>query len=110
MAKRNYKLKDVYDYLKEYYNLDWKQFQIYDNNQERGIRMNDFDGNAKTCLSVVAVVYKGSTRILIWLSVSNQDLSILGSSSPILKGIAQPRVSWQDFLAQRHNQEQDLVK
>ena len=110
MVKRNYKLKDVYDYLKEYYNLDWKQFKINDNNQDRGIRMNDFNGNWCTNLSVVAVVYKGSTRILIWLSVTNQDLGILGSSSNLIKGIAQPRVAWQDFLAQRYGQEQGLQK
>ena len=110
MTKRNYKLKDVYEYLKEYYNLEWKQFQIYDNDKERGIRINDFDGNWCTNLSVVAVVYKGSTRILIWLNVSNQDLRILGSSSNLLKGIAQPRVSWQDFLVQRYSQKQGLNK
>lgn len=110
MAKRNYKLQDVYDYLKEYYNLDWKQFHINDNNQDRSIRKGDFDGNWCTNLSIVAVVYKGSTRILIWLNVSNQDLSILGSSSPILKEISQPRVTWQDFLAKRYGQEQGLSK
>lgn len=109
MAKRKYKLKDVYDYLKEYYNLDWKLFQIRDEDEERGVRVSDFKGNSKNCLSVVAIVYKGTTRILIWLSVSNQDLGILGSSSPMLKGISQPRVTWQDYLSQRYNQEQELI-
>ena len=110
MEKRNYKLKDVYDYLKEYYNLDWKLFQIRNDDKECGVRMSDFKGNGCTHLSVVAIVYKGSTRILIWLNVSNQELRIMGSSSSLLKGIAQPRVDWQDFLAKRYSQEQDLNK
>ena len=33
MAERAYTLQDVKDFLKEYYNLDWRNFQIIKDGQ-----------------------------------------------------------------------------
>ena len=55
MAKR-YKLQDVYDYILEYYNLDWKEFKIHDKGKVRSVRINDYRGDK---LNVMAIIMKG---------------------------------------------------
>ena len=97
MINRQYKLGDVKDYLKDYYDLDWKLFLIKDSytHEERGVRMQDFDGIFQTRLSVDAIVCKGTTRELIYLYVNNENLSI--------NGLPQPKVKWKDFYTKRHN-------
>jgi hypothetical protein len=113
MAKRNYKLQDVYDYLIRYYGLEWRGYQIKDsslkhNNNERGLRSWDFN-TTKTYFSVVAIVYEGAKQKIISLSTSNENL-VVYEVNPYLHHYKEPEVSWQDFLAQRYGQEQDLVK
>ena len=112
MEKRNYRLKDIYDYLKQYYNLDWRLYQIKDhqidhNAQERGIRAWDFDNKNKTTLYVVAIMYGGVRRKSVSLYVSNQRLEIY-EITPYTHHYKAPKVEWQDFLSSRYNQEQML--
>ena len=111
--KRNYKLKDVYDYLMKYYNLEWRGYQIKDssmkhNNNERGLRSWDFN-TTKTNFSVIAIVYAGPKQKVISLSVNNENL-IVYEVNPYLHHYKEPEVHWQDFLARRYAQEQDLNK
>ena len=104
MAKRNYRLQDIYDYLLEYYGLDWKMFMVSDFGLERGIRKYDFGGYSgkyKSKLSVDAIVYNGSKRQVLSLIVTNEDLSI-GF------GYKKPETSWSDYLALKHHEEQTL--
>lgn len=102
MANRNYKLQDISEYLLEYYGLDWKMFVIDDFGMERRVRQNDFNGKNRTCLMVAAIMYQGSKRMPIWLSVSNRDL-VVGVLQPI-----KPLIPWADYLALKHHEEQKL--
>lgn len=100
MAKRNYKLQDVHEYLLEYYGLDWKMFLIDDFGLERIVEKSDFNGKDRSCLKVAAIMYNGTKRIPVWLNVSNHDL-VVGVLQPI-----KPLVKWSDYLALKHNEEQ----
>ena len=101
MAKRNYKIKDVCDYLLEYYNLEWRLCLVLDDGMERGVRNFDFGGKYGTRLSVVAVVYQGSRRKVLPLSVTNNDLSIG-------YGFNKPQLSWAEYLVLKHHEEKTL--
>ena len=108
--KRNYRLKDVYDYLMKYYNLEWRGYQIKDsslkhNNNERGLRSWDFN-TTKTYFSVVAIVYEGAKQKTISLTVSNDNLRIY-EVNPYLHHYKEPEVHWQDFLIERYSSEQN---
>lgn len=114
MAKRKYKLKDVYDYLLEQYNLEWKLFQIkvwnlnY-NDHERGVRAWNFYGKDGTELCVIAIVYMGEKQKHIRLRVTNDELEIY-EINPYLHYYKAPEVEWKDFLAERYGKEQGLQK
>ena len=103
MAKRNYKLQDVYDYLKEYYNLDWKLCQIISLNDQHGVRQWNFDGKEGIELCVIAIVYMGEKQKHIRLRVTNDEFEIYEINSH-LHYYKSPKVQWKDYLAQRHNQ------
>lgn len=109
MAKRNYKLKDIYDYLLEYYNIEWASYTIIDNSYQRGIRSFDFNGENKDSLHVIAVAYCGSRIKEVSLEVSNDTL-VVYEINPYLHHYKAPKVQWQDFLAQRYSKEQTLTK
>ena len=103
---RQYKLKDIYDYLLEAYNIEWRMNLVLgDDGKERGVRSYDFGGYTGKYadkLSVVALVYNYGKRQPVWLIVTNSSLSL---------GVKEkPTIEWKDFLAQRHNQEQTLTK
>ena len=102
MAKRNYKFQDIREYLLEYYGLDWKMFLIDDFGTERLVTQKDFNGKDRSCLTVSAVVDRGSKRMTVWLNVSNHDM-VVG----ILQPIKAP-ISWGDYLALKHHEEQML--
>ena len=100
MSKRNYELKDIYDYLLEQYNIEWLGYKIIDNNVERCVEEQDFvtlDDEQGSKLSVVAVVYNGSKLQKAKLEVSNYSLRIVVDQKP--------KISWQLFLNQRYSEE-----
>ena len=101
MIKRQYKLADVKDYLKDYYDLDWKLFYVKDcfTHEERGVKALDFNDKYHTKLSVLAIVYKGTGRKMIQLYVDNESL--------LINGLPQPRVKWKDFYTKRHTKLQE---
>jgi len=108
MAKRNYKLQDVYDYLKQEYNLEWRLFQIKARNvdysdYERGVRAWNFGGKDGTELCVIAIVYQNNKRKTVRLRVTNDELEIY-EINPYLHYYKAPKVEWKDFLSSRYNQ------
>ena len=113
MVKRNYKLKDIYDYLLEYYGLEWRLFQIKDfgvkDRGERGVRAWDIGGRSGTELGVIAIVYMGEKQKHIRLRVTNDEFEIY-EITPYLHYYKQPEIGWKKFLAERHRQEQTLTK
>lgn len=109
MAKRNYKLKDIYDYLLEAYNIEWSNYLVLQDGTARTIRNYDFYGKDNDCLKVLAIAYCGSRIKLINLYVSNNALKVY-EVDPNLHYYAKPEIDWKDFLAQRYNQEQSLTK
>ena len=109
MTKRNYKLKDIYDYLLGYYNIEWASYTIIDNGYQRGVRNFDFNGKYDDCLKVIAVAYCGSRIKTISLDVDNESLLVY-EITPYLHHYKVPEVKWKDFLAHRYNQEQSLTK
>ncbi len=90
MARR-YKLQDVYDYILEYYNLEWKDFKIHDNGRVRSVRISDYRGDK---LKVTAILTKGLSRSIVILQVDNENL--------ILNGVKQSKVKWSDYLNTKH--------
>ncbi len=102
MAKRHYELKDIYDYLLEYYNIEWLGYKIVDAGLERHIQNHDFEDQTGSQLRVKAIVYNGSKRQIARIYVSNQSLRVSVDRKPL--------ITWKAFLAQRYNQEQTLNK
>lgn len=94
MSKRVYKLRDVQEYLKEYYELDWRGFKVrkslIEDGEERRVRTWDFHGDNLTCLSVAAIVYtKENEKRVVHLRISNDDLTV---------NFDRASVNWNDFL------------
>jgi len=109
MAKRNYKLCDIYDYLLRFYNLEWRLYQIKDfdtkhNDDERGIRKCDFNNEH---IWVIAIVYQNNRRKDVSLKVSNDNLEVY-EINPLLHHYSAPNMEWKEFLSQRYSQEQWL--
>ena len=101
MNKRKYKLGDIADYLYEAYELVWESYKIYNDGEIRRIRKTDFYVGDR--LSVMAIVRKGTNIIgSKILNVSNESLHLSGYTKEV--------DDWQDFLAHRHNVEDNLTK
>ena len=106
MAERAYKLQDVKDFLKEYYNLDWRNFLIIKDGKSIAIKMRDFN---QSCLRVPAVLYHGENeKKICWLSISNTYFSVYGYD--VKDKNNHKNQLWVDFIAKEYNQEQGLNK
>ncbi len=97
---RLYKLKDIYDFLQEYYNLEWRDFMIIRHECAFPIQVNDFN---KSCLRVPAVLYKGEQKQICWISVSNTYFNVYGYDENRNKNKSK---LWRELLAKQNNQEQ----
>lgn len=100
MAERSYTLQDVKDYLYEKYELDWKDFKVLDSGVGRRPRASDFGENG---LMICAVLYKEGRKD--WprvVFVNDEFISV--------SGLGRDYYDWREFLAQRHNQEQNLIR
>ena len=53
MVRRLYNLQDIYDFLKDYYNLEWRDFRILEQGCARPFKMTDFK---KSQVSVPALL------------------------------------------------------
>ena len=108
MTKRNYKLQDVYDYLQQFYNLEWRRYQIKDNKTERSIRVNDFSDINEESFFVVAIVCQGLKRKTVSLSVDNNRLEVY-EINPNLHHYNSPAMDWKKYLEFRYANEQCLT-
>ena len=98
MAKRQYTLKDAREYIKEYYNVDWINFEIRgENGYRRSIELNDFVGDR---LVACAYMIKGTETQITILEITNDSL--------VLSGFNHPKVSFKDFYSKNHTQEKEL--
>ena len=80
MIERKWKLKDVKEFLKQRYNLEWRHFHVVkDGGQICGVGKTDFNGDK---LKVLAILHKGDRRQLHWLCVSNQVFKTSIESEP----------------------------
>ena len=104
MIERNYKVQDVADYLLEYYGFKWISFLVKDYDSYREIKKSDFSGPNKTLLLVTTLIFDGAQSMNVWINVSNKELRVW-KGHPI-----KPLIPWPDYLAQRHNQEQNINK
>ena len=108
MTKRNYKLQDVYDYLQQFYNLEWRRYQIKDDKTERSIRLSDFNDINEQSFFVVAIVRQGLKRKTVSLSVDNNRLEVY-EINPYLHHYSPPTMDWKKYLELRYANEQGLT-
>lgn len=98
MNVRKYKLRDIADYLYETYELVWENYKICEDGVFRRVRETDFCLGDQ--LSVITVMRKGLHVRSRILHVSNDSLHVSGYPKEV--------EDWQDFLAHRHNTEQEI--
>jgi len=108
MAKRKYKLSDVYDYLLRFYNLEWRLYQIKDfdtdyNGNERGIRSWDLKTDY---IWKIALVYQNNKRKDVSLKVSNDKLEVY-EVNPYMHHYDKPDREGKEFLDRRYGQEKN---
>lgn len=111
MGIRNYKLKDIYDYLLKYYNLKWLSYKIKDVTadkiQERSVRGCDFHGKKQDHLYVIAIMNQGAKHKTVSLSVTNDKLELY-EINPYMHYYNKPEIEWKEFLSSQYNQENGL--
>ena len=98
----NYKMCDVYDYLQQFYNLEWRKYQIKDGKTERGITQLDFKDKQKSSFYVIAIMYQGAKQKSVSLSVDNDKLEVY-EINPYLHHYDKPAVDWADYLQARYS-------
>ena len=94
---KNYKMSDIYDYLQQFYNLEWRKYQIKDGKTERGIVQSDFSDTKKSSFYVIAIMYQGANQKTVSLSVDNDKLEVY-EINPYLHHYDKPTVDWKDYL------------
>lgn len=92
MTERNYELEDIKDYLYEEYELVWRNFEISDEGEIRGIKDYDFFGDG---LHVMAILHKDGRGLDKPLHVCNESLQVGGHPKET--------DDWQDFVKNRKN-------
>jgi hypothetical protein len=98
--RRKYELKDIYDYLLRFYNLEWRLYQVKDydteyNGGERGMRAWDVEDNGNIWL--IALMYQNNKRKSVSLRISNDSLEIY-EINPYLHYFPKPEIEWKEFL------------
>ncbi len=95
--KRLYTLKDIKDFLKQEYDIDWKGYAIV--KKGKVIYLNEEDlKNAS--MSVLAIVNENGSKAMYRFAISNTRFDIYG------KGNYQKSRRWQKLLENKHEQEQ----
>ncbi|MBR6779267.1 MAG: hypothetical protein IKM43_03900 [Clostridia bacterium] len=102
MAKRQYTLKEAREYIKEYYNLDWVNFEVRgDDGIRRSVKLSDFQEDR---LYTFAYMTKGKNKEITILEITNNNLVLLSSFSSV-SGFKTPRVSFKDFYTKIRTQD-----
>lgn len=91
---RKYSLKQVKDFIKEYYGYEWRDYKVLDTGEDRTPRQSDFRDSR---FEVVAVLYKDGKRLPRIIGVTNSMFYILGENNDFSP------TEWQKFL--KHQQE-----
>ena len=104
MVKRQYTLKDAREYIKEYYNLDWVNFEIRGDNGPRSVQLSDF---CEDRLYTFAYMTKGKTKRISILEITNNDL-ILSTSLEFIPHFKVPKVSFKDYYSKVHNLDKEV--
>ena len=104
---KNYRMCDIYDYLQQFYNLEWRKYQIKDGKTERGFTQIDFKDIQKASFYVIAIMYQGANQKTVSLSVNNDRLEVY-EISPNLHRYDKPNVGWAEYLQVRYNNENTL--
>ncbi len=104
---KNYKMCDIYDYLQQFYNLEWRKYQIKDGKIERSITQSDFSETQKSSFYVIAIMYQGANQKTVSLSVNNESLEVY-EINPYLHHYDKPMVGWVEYLQSRYSNENTL--
>jgi hypothetical protein len=99
MTKRNYELQDIYDYLLDYYDLEWKLFKVKD------FDFTNSDAVDETSFSIITIVYSGKNRKRVRLTVSNDKFDVY-EISPNKHSYTKPAFDWKRYLAKKKTQSQ----
>ena len=103
MTQRQYTLQDIYDYLKEFYNMDWELGKILADEEKEGVLSFKFGGKYGTNLTVLADIYINKKKETIWLEVTNENFKIFKTNPRHKELEYKPPIFWQDFYTTRHN-------
>ena len=104
---KNYKMCDIYDYLQQFYNLEWRKYQIKDGKCERCITKSDFSDTPKSSFYVIAVMYQGTKKKSVSLSVDDERLEVY-EINPCLHHYNKPAVDWLEYLHSRYSNQNTL--
>ena len=96
--KRLYTLKDIKDFLKKEYDMDWKRYAIVKNGKAIYLKEDDLKNSS---MSVLAIVNENGSKAMHRLAISNTRFDVYGKSH------YQKSRRWQKMLAERLNQEQN---
>ena len=101
MAKRQYTLKEAKEYIKEFYNLDWVNFEVRGDDGRRSVKLSDFEEDR---LYAFAYMTKGKTKEITILEITNNNLVLLSSlsSTSDFKG---PRVTFKDYYTKNREKQ-----
>lgn len=106
MVRRLYNLQDIYDFLKDYYNLEWRDFRILEQGCARPFKMTDFK---KSQVSVPALLQSDECKDEIcWLTISNRYFVVYGHGENN-RNKTKTKL-WQAYLAKKYTQEQNFCK
>ena len=108
MVKRNYKISDVYDYLQQFYGLEWQRYLVKDGNNERSLRAEDFN-DEHSHFYVIAIMLQGTKQKTVSLSVSNDRFEVY-EIKPYLHRYNKPEVDWKEYLNVIYGNNQCLAR
>ena len=97
MAERLYTLEDIKQFLKNEYDLDWRDCEVVKDGYKSRIKDRHFN---KSCLRAPVVVYRGKFKEIYWINVSNRYFSVYGKNNH------NKTKYWQKFLKEKREQKQ----
>ncbi len=101
MAERLYTLEDIKNFLKEEYDLDWRDYEIIKNGH--AVKISDRDFN-QSCLCAPAIVYRRELKEIYLLKITNKYFGVYGKNSQ------NKTRRWRQLMAYRYDQKLGLVK
>ena len=81
MEDRKYDFYDVKQFLKDQYDYEWKNFNIYDFDKIRKVRLSDIKGEYHF-LSIYIPVYKQGIKDNVIVEVTNDMFKVITQTNP----------------------------